>query len=421
MIGDDRIETNIDNGCTTNSGKLSNYLSNNLKKSLDLAKNISNRELLLDAKYFYDLGVAKYNSSTIKFSVYREEDDDDEASINKHIDEYKDECKEAIVYLIQAIKLNSNYMDAYLFRASIYHALEDYEEEGVEYIWRRIIDYEKIISICPKYFEAYFQLIEAYFQLADNIQRDEYFKEYIKYTQAYDRKIQTGAGYLPRKPDQEDFKYNSKYCNRVIEVYSNLVNVYPEYTEAYLQICRIKYYLEDYNGAIDVCNNLINIRPEYTEAYLEIYNIKCYLEDYSGAIDVCNRLASFDNKNINTYYLRANANCRSKNYARMLDDYNYLIDILGNGSISYYCSRAGINYYLKDYDGAMKDCDSAMVIDTDKSFAFQIYTIRNEIILSMGDLDGKKRSRPKVELSRFLWDIAPIKLTSFTRNCNNSH
>jgi tetratricopeptide (TPR) repeat protein len=362
--------------------KLSSYSSEKLKKSLDLARSISGRELSLDAKHFYDLGVAKYNSGTVKFNIDCEEEDDE--SIDKHRDEYKNEYKEAIGYLAQAIKLNSNYIDAHVLRASIYHELAEDEEE-IEYIWRKIIDYEKVISICPKYCEAYFQLIEAYFQLADNIQRDEYFEAYIKYTQAYDRNIQTGSGCLPKKPDRENFKYNLKYCNRVIEVYNNLINAYPEYTEAYFQIC----------------------------------NIKSYLEDYDGVIDACNRLSSFDNTNINAYYCRANANCRLENYDQMLDDYNYLIDILGNGSIADYCRRAGINYYLKDYDVAIKDCNSAMALDVDKSFVFQIYTVRNEIILSMGDLDGENRSRPKVELSRFLWDIAPIKLTYFTRYRNN--
>jgi hypothetical protein len=98
--------------------KLGRYSSDNFKKSLGLAKKLSNQEPGKDAKYYFDLGVEKLGVEDYHIGV----------DLERHGNFDEESVPEIIDYFDRAILINPLYLDAYIVRAKVKSCMGDKED-----------------------------------------------------------------------------------------------------------------------------------------------------------------------------------------------------------------------------------------------------------------------------------------------------
>jgi tetratricopeptide (TPR) repeat protein len=158
----------------------------------------------------------------------------------KYIDPQK-----AIKYLNSAIKLQSDYAEAYYNRGLAYYNLDQYQ--------RAIEDYNEAIRLQPDLAEAYCNRGNAYKNLGHNQRAIEDYNEAIRL------QPDLAAAYY----NKGNAYYNLDQYQRAIEDYNEAIRLQPDYAEpyynrgiAYNNLGQNQRAIEDYNEAIRLKPNL---------------------------------------------------------------------------------------------------------------------------------------------------------------------
>ena len=123
-------------------------------------------------------------------------------------------------------------------------------------------------------------------------------------------------------------KIDNKDYDGAIEDYKKVIELDPEYLNAYNYLAYSYFAKGDFKSAQENCEKELKVHPDNYKAYNNMGTIKHYQKDYKSAID---------------YYTKA-------------------VEIKPDHAKAYN-NRGIAKYYLKDYDGAMEDYQKALKVD----------------------------------------------------------
>ena len=297
------------------------------------------------AYVFHDRGMEKLEAKN-----YAEAIKDFDLALQKdknHAPSYCDKARaeaeigkkdEALKNFEQAIKLKSDYVDAYYYRALLYHKLKDE---------KAIADFSKTIQLDPKKTDAYLKRGIYYYQ---NKQEGDALKDF----------------------------------NRAIELKTTNTDVY--YFRG-----RIMAQKGNNMEALGDFNELIKKNPMHSESLLErgkIYLMQNKLEPALKDFNSCvaNRLSTEE-----IYASRAECYLQMGKFDDALRDYNTLIDIFKTKDIKVYAMHADANFKKKDWPATIKDCNKMVSLNREYAPAYllraKVYVLqgKSKYVLALND------------------------------------
>ncbi len=200
----------------------------------------------------------------------------DEKDYNKAIDNYN-----------MALKLNSEYAEAYYFRGYAYYNLKDYG--------KAIEDYSKAIKLNPEY--------EVVYDFRGNVYADlkEYDKAIEDYSKAIELNPEDAYAYYFRGIT---YKHLKEY-DKAIEDYYKAIELNPEDADLYYFRGNVYAELKEYDKAIEDYNKAIELNPEDEGTYMSRGFAYRNLEDNGQAIEDYNKAIELNPEDAELYYLRA--------------------------------------------------------------------------------------------------------------------
>jgi tetratricopeptide (TPR) repeat protein len=136
--------------------------------------------------------------------------------------------------------------------------------------------------------------------------------------------------------------------------YNRAIDISPQYAEAYRQRGIAKFELDDKQGAIFSFNRAIDINPKYTNAYYWRGITKSDLDDKKGAISDYDRAIELYPKFASAYANRGIIKSDLGDRKGAIADYNLAIQINPQFANAYY-SRAADKFNLGDKQGSIDD------------------------------------------------------------------
>ena len=304
----------------------------------------------------------KYTALKIVELILDKEPNNIRATLNKgRIYVQLEEYKQSLIEYNKIIKLDSNYTNAYLYRAVVYgfnlkeydKALQDYSKaielapEDSDYYYYRgqfyqnekkdyekaIIDYKMGVTLNPKDGDLYFGLAYSYNEL------ELYQKAIFNYSKALeldpeDTNTHNNIGLIYQN-GLNDYKKALESYNKAIEIDSTYARGYLNRADLY------GFNLKEYDKAIIDYKKALKINPENSEANFGLIKINFILGNYETCIKLLNKAKIRDVKDpepdyiISLIHLEGKKNYRalislSKSIERLklfLDDGYYISDI----------------------------------------------------------------------------------------------
>lgn len=287
------------------------------------------------AYVFHDRGLEKLEAKN-----YAEAIKDFDLALQKdknHAPSYCDKARaeaelgkkeEALKNFEQAIKLKSDYVDAYYYRALLYHKLKDS---------RAIADFTKTIQLDPKKTDAY---------------------------------LKRGLYYYSNKQENEALKD----FNKAIELKCSNLDVYYLRGKIMAQKGNSLDALNDFNEVLkkDPMHSAALI--ERGKIYLKQNKLEPALKDFNACI--ANRLNTEE-----IYAVRAECYIQMGRFDDALRDYNTLIDIYKTKDIKVYAMHAEANYKKNDLPATIKDCNKMVSLNREYAPA---YLLRGKVYVQQG-------------------------------------
>jgi Tfp pilus assembly protein PilF len=163
--------------------------------------------------------------------------------------------------------------------------------------------------------------------------------------------------------DQEDYE-------TAIMEFTEAINRYNAYADAYLYRGRAHHNKEDYDKAIADYSQAIRLDPNNSDGYFLRGNIYYFeKEDYDKAIVDYSQVIRLEPNNApNSYFRRAYSYGQKRDYDKAIADYSQAIRLDPNDATAY--NNRGVSYKNKgDYDKAIADYEAALRIDPDYTLA----------------------------------------------------
>ncbi len=211
-----------------------------------------------------------------------------------------------------AIRLKSDYADAYNNRGNARYQLEQY--------FVAIADYDIVIRLEPDAAYAY-----------------------------YNRGIAKGS--------------LGQYFDEIAD-YDIAIRLNPDDADAYLLRGNTKAVLEQYFAAISDYDTAIRLEPDDAEAYLWRGNVKDSLGQYFAAISDYDTAIRLEPDYAEAHLWRGIVKSRLKQHAEAIADYDIAIRLKPDYAKAYH-SRGGAKIALGQYFAAISDCDTAIRLKPD--------------------------------------------------------
>ena len=156
-----------------------------------------------------------------------------------------------------------------------------------------------------------------------------------------------------------------------IDDFNRAIQLYPEYEEAHNNRGLAKLQLGDTAGSITDFDTAISINKLFPDPYyrrgLAYYN----LHDYRRAIADFSSYTSLSKVHIDEYNYIGKSMSQLGNYQEAVKYFNRAIEINPDQYLSY-LNRSLAKYLLKDYIGAIADCDKALALRSGDKSALEI-------------------------------------------------
>ncbi len=317
------------------------------------------------AYVFHDKGLEKLEAKN-----YAEAIKDFDLALQKdknHAPSYCDKARaeaeigkkeEALKNFEQAIKLKSDYIDAYYYRGLLYHKLKDD---------KAISDFSKTIQLDPKKTDAY---------------------------------LKRGMYYYQKKQEQEALKD----FNKAIELKCTNIDVYYLRGKLNVQKNNTLEALSDFNEVIKKNPTHSESIVERGKIYLSQNKLELALKDFNTC--VANRLNTEE-----IYAVRAECCVQMGKFDDALRDYNTLIDIFKTKDIKVYAMHADANFKKKDLPATIKDCNKMVSLNREYAPA---YLLRAKVYV----LQGKSKYMLALNDFKKVCELEPENTEAWTRRGN---
>jgi len=244
--------------------------------------------------------------------------------------------KIGLFFLLSIFGLNAqNLKKEYYDTATQYGYKED---------WKNAILYiNKVIEVAPKDSTAYFQ--RAIFK--------EAIKDYKGAIEDY-----TIQGKInPSEPDNFflrgiDRQKIKDYKNATAD-YNTTIKMEPDNPDAYRFRGQIKEIKKNYLGALKDYNKALSIRP-YSNAFYDRAKLYYKLKNYKKALHDFNNALEIDSTIVDAYRLKGVIELRNKEYKTSLISFTKAIQLAPSNK-QLFLKRAEVNVYLKNQDAACSD------------------------------------------------------------------
>lgn len=140
-----------------------------------------------------------------------------------------------------------------------------------------------------------------------------------------------------------------------IDLYTQIIDLYPKIPEAYLRRARLSNNLEE---ALKDYNKAIELDPNYIDALLSRGGVKMQLNDNSSAIEDFNRVVELAPNDLNVYSYRGIAKENLGDYTGAMIDFDKAIEICPGAY--QYLNRGKLKYLTKDIIGALSDFNKSI-------------------------------------------------------------
>jgi len=189
---------------------------------------------------------------------------------------------------------------------------------------------------------------------------------------------------LPRQfweKGNENFKKAN--FSEAIKDYTNLIEISPEFIQAYLQRGICYQNIGNYLSALRDFDKFIEVKNDEPYAFSSRGWVKYYLKDYIGAMADFNKQIELDKSEV-AYYNRGSAKSELGDKNGAISDYNKAIEINPKFSMAYN-NRGWSKYELKKYSEALADINKAIELDPKNWVA---YDSRQETKFALNDIKG---------------------------------
>ena len=243
-----------------------------------------------------------------------------------------------------AIRLDSNYADAYNGRGAAYSNKRDYD--------RAIADFSQAIQLNSKYADAYNNRGNVYLNKRD-----------------YDRAIADYEAVLRLAPNHANAKKNLAEAQKQVQTlaeerkiadYSQAIKLEPTASK-YIDRGNAYANKKDYDRAIADYTEAIKLEPNASR-YNNRGNAYNNKKDYDNAIADYDQAIKLDANFKWAYYNRGLVYYNKKDYDRAIADYDQAIKLDANYTSAYY-NRGLVYYNKKDYARAIADYEAALRLD----------------------------------------------------------
>ncbi|MFN6498795.1 MAG: tetratricopeptide repeat protein [Nostoc sp. DedQUE01] len=154
------------------------------------------------------------------------------------------------------------------------------------------------------------------------------------------------------------------------EDYTQVIQIAPKNTNAYIKRGDARYALKDYQAAIKDYTQAIQIVPKNIDAYIKRGNTHNSLKKYQAAIKDYTQAIQIGPKNIDAYIKRGNTHYSLKKYQAAVKDYTQVIQIAPK-NVNAYIKRGHSRFFIKQYQAAINDYTRAIQIAPDSVDAYK--------------------------------------------------
>ena len=260
----------------------------------------------------------------------------------------KGEYDLALEDLNEAIKLNPQYVDAYMGRGAVYIIKGEYD--------LAVEDFNEAIKLNPQHVDAYMGRGAVYIKKGEYDRALEYFNEAIKLnSQHADAYLGCGVVYIKKG----EYDLAVKYFNEAIKLNSR-------HADAYLGCGAVYIIKGEYDLALEYFNKAIKLNPQHADAYLGRSAIYITKGEYDRAFEDLNETIKLNPQHADAYYGRGIAYINEQNFERALEDFNETIKLNPQHANAYY--GRGIAYINKqNFDRALEDFNKATKLNPQHS------------------------------------------------------
>lgn len=247
--------------------------------------------------------------------------------------------------------------------------------------YKAIEDYSQALKVNPNYLGAYLNRGSAYADLGN------YSKAMADFNQALRINPNSAEAYYSRGVTRNEMGD----VQGAIADYTQALRLNPNYTYAYVNRGSTRSRLRDYTGAIADCNQALGLDPHDAEVYVnrgEAYRKMGYYQaaiaDYNQALGLNPNLAlAYNNRGI--------ARSNLEDYSGAIADYNKALQLKPNYADAY-LNRGATRVDMGDYAGAITDHTQALSINPNDADA---YYNRGHARRSLGDFDKASKDFQK--------------------------
>ena len=214
-----------------------------------------------------------------------------------------------------------------------------------------ISDYDETLKRDSNFVEAYVARASARYRLGD-----------LEGANAdYDRAIQMGSQYAEAYLGRGTVRTERNNPGGAIEDYSQAIMINPQYAEAYYGRCLGRYLKGEFEQAIVDCDQALKINPRYANAYHNRGLARYGKGDFDGAIADLNMSLEIDPQIPSGYYNRALAHQGKGDLDRAIADYTKAVQINPRHSEAFY-GRGIARQRRGDWQGAISDFGKSLEI-----------------------------------------------------------
>jgi tetratricopeptide (TPR) repeat protein len=247
----------------------------------------------------------------------------------------------AVTKFTQALRVDDEYKDAYIYRAQAYFELGEIEKSADDYA--QAASYEKKNPLYA------FNAGKMYYQLGKLIKA----VDYLNLCTEIDKKFLDGYDYKVRAMvDLKNYEAALFEAERALKIKKTAIT--------HFHVGHVAFLLNDLEKAYSNLTKAVQLDPKLMDAHFALAKLYFNLEKTTEALTAINTAASLSPKNYDIYLLRSEIYYHRKNYVKAINDLTYILINIEPDDEYIYLKRA--DYYLEHQKAYNAISDYSQVI-----------------------------------------------------------